>query len=216
MPVITISRMFGSGGSILAADVARALGWTLVDSAFVEGIARRLGMTPASVEAIEERVPSLAERLADAFAFGASEVVSASLGTPLPPTEERLLEVTRRVIDETLANGSAVLVGRGAQSYLRERQDALHVLCCAPHEALVERVMQREGIPREQADALVREKNRQRLEYVRQHWNRDWLSPGNYHLCVNTAWLGLAGATEIVVRVARERLARAVTGAGDG
>lgn len=205
MPVITVSRMFGSGGSILAADVARALGWTLVDAAFVEGIANRLGRTPASVEAMEERLPSLAERLADAFAFGASEVVSASLGTPMPPTEERLLEVTRRVIDDTLARGPAVLVGRGAQSYLRERQDALHILCCAPHESLVERVMQREGIPREEADGLVREKNRQRHEYVRRYWNRDWLAPGNYHLCVNTAWLGLDAASDLVIRVARER-----------
>lgn len=208
MPVITVSRMFGSGGSVLAADVARALGWTLVDSGFIEGIAHRLGTTPASVEAMEERLPSLAERLADAFAFGASEVVSASLGTPMPPTEERLLEVTRRVIDDTLARGPAVLVGRGAQSYLRERQDALHVLCCAPHEALVERVMQREGIPREAADVLTREKNRQRHEYVRQHWQRDWLSPASYHLCVNTAWLGLDGATALVVRVAQERFGR--------
>ncbi|HSA57892.1 MAG TPA: cytidylate kinase-like family protein [Gemmatimonadaceae bacterium] len=205
MPVITVSRMFGSGGSILAADLARTLGWTLVDSAFVEGVAQRLGTTPASVEAMEERLPSLAERLADAFAFGSTEVVSASLGTPMPPTEQRLLEMTRHVIDDTLARGPAVLVGRGAQSYLRERQDALHVLCCAPHEALVERVMQREGVSREQADALVVEKNRQRHEYVRQHWQREWLAPVNYHLCVNTGWLGLDGALELVVRLARDR-----------
>jgi cytidylate kinase len=125
----------------------------------------------------------------------------------MPPTEERLLEVTRRVIDDALARGPAVLVGRGAQSYLRERRDALHVFCCAPHEALVERVMQREGIGREPADALVREKNRQRLEYVRQVWHRDWLAPATYHLCVNTAWLGIDGAVTLVLDAARARFA---------
>ena len=32
MPVITISRMFGSGGSEVAARVADTLGWTLLDN----------------------------------------------------------------------------------------------------------------------------------------------------------------------------------------
>jgi len=205
MPVITVSRMFGAGGSELAAAVARELGWTLVDNAFVERVSLRLGATPASVEAMEERVPSLAERLANTFAFGSSEVVSATLGTPMPPTEERLLEVTRRVIDDAVARGPVVLVGRGAQSYLRERSDALHVYCCAPHDQLVERVMAREGIAREQADALVREKNRQRVEYVRRFWHRDWLAPATYHLCVNTAWLGIDGAVALVLDAARAR-----------
>jgi len=197
--------MFGSGGSDVAARVAGVLGWRLVDSAFVAGVAGRLGTTPAAVEAIEERVPTLAERLADAFALGSPEVVSASLTTPLPPTEERVLEVTRRMIEDTLSRGPAVLVGRGAQEFLEYRDDALHALCCAPPDALVSRVAERERIPREEAEALVREKNHQRTQYVRRHWGREWLSPEHYHLCVNTAWLGIDMSVELILRVAEER-----------
>lgn len=205
MPVITVSRMFGAGGAELASRVAGELGWTLVDNAFVDGVAGRLGVTPASVQAIEERLPTLAERIADAFAFGATEVVSASLGGAMPPTEKRVVEVTTRIIDEALAHGPAVVVGRGAQSYLRARADALHVLCCAPTEPLIARVMEREGLDRTTAEALVQEKNRQRAEWVRRHWNREWLEPANYHLCLNTAWLSLDRAAVLVLRVARER-----------
>ena len=79
MPVITISRMFGSGGSEVAARVADGLGWTLLDNALVERVAARLGRTPVEVQAIEERVPSLAERFADALALGSPEIVSPSL-----------------------------------------------------------------------------------------------------------------------------------------
>jgi cytidylate kinase len=205
MPVITISRMFGCGGSEIADMVARELGWKLLDSGFIEGVAGRLGTTPAHVEAIEERVPTLAERIADALTFGSPEMVSASLTTPLPPTEERVLEVTRRMIDETLARGSAVLVGRGAQSYLEFREDALHVLCCAPFEMLVTRVAAREGVSREQAEALVREKNQQREQYVKRHWGRQWLAPEHYHLCLNTGWLGTDVSAGLIVRVAVAR-----------
>jgi len=87
MPVVTVSRQFGSGGGQVARLVADALGWRLVDSAFIDGIARGLKATPALAEAVDEHVPTLAERIADAFALGGGEVVSASLGTPMPPPE---------------------------------------------------------------------------------------------------------------------------------
>lgn len=197
--------MFGSGGSEVAAGVAETLGWTLLDNAFVERVATALHATPAHVQAIEERIPSLAERIADAFAFGASEIVSPSIRTPLPPTEDRLLEVTRHVIDEAVARGPVVVVGRGAQASLANRSDAIHVFCCAPVEALVSRIRTREGIPAEQARQRVTEINRRREQFVRRNWQRDWQSATNYDLCLNTSSLGIAGAIDAVVRAARAR-----------
>jgi cytidylate kinase len=206
MPVITISRTFGSGGSEVAAQVASGLGWTLLDNALVERVAARLGRTPVEVQAIEERVPSLAERLADALALGSPEIVSPGLSAPLPPTEERLLEVTEHVINDAVARGPVVLVGRGAQSYLAQRADALHVFCYAPKQAAVHRVMEREGITVEAATRRVEETNKRREQYVRRYWHRSWLAHENYHLCVNTDWLGIDGAAALIVRVAEERL----------
>src|SRR5215210_2801402 len=207
MPFITISRQFGSGGLDVAARVADALGWTLLDNALVERVAARLGRTPVEVQAIEERVPSLAERLADALALGSPEIVSPSLSAPLPPTEERLLEVTERVIDDAIARGPVVRVGRGAQAYLAQRTDALHVFCYAAKPALVARVMQREKTTAEEASRRVDEMNKRREQYVRRHWQRSWHAPENYHLCVNTERLGVDGAGDLIAQVARDLLA---------
>jgi cytidylate kinase len=212
MPAITITRLFGSGGSEVARRVAESLGWRLVDNAFIDGIARGLRATPAIVEAIDERAPSLAERLADALALGGGEVVSASLATPMPPTEQRVADVTREVIAEAIARGPAVVVGRGAQAYLAERTDVLHVNCYAPHESLVERVMARDALSQEEADKLVREKNHQREQYVKRNFGRALLAPEHYHIMLNTAWLGLDRCVAVVLDLARERLgARPVT-----
>ena len=43
MPLVTISRQYGSGGSEVAERVATALGWQLYDNAVVDEVARRLG-----------------------------------------------------------------------------------------------------------------------------------------------------------------------------
>ena len=205
MAIISVSRMYGSGGSEVAQLIARSLGWSLLDNAFVEAVAERLGVTPAEISVREERVSSLAERLADAMALGAPEMMPPLPNTPLPPTEERLVEITRRVVDEAVARGPVVVVGRGAQSMLAERGDVLHVLCYAPRSALVARAMRRLSLPAEEAGRVVDETNRQREQYVKRHWNRSWLAHGNYHLCLNTEWLGIDGAADIVVRLARER-----------
>lgn len=205
MPIITISRQYGSGGSLLAARVADALGWPLLDNAFVEAVAQAAGADPSEVAAREERVPSLVERVLAALALGSPETLPTLLDTTPPLSEERLLAVTRRVIEEAAAAGPVVLVGRGAQAVLAQRQDVLHVLCYAPLDALVRRTTDRLATDAARARALVEETNHQRQQYVRKHFAREWLGLENYHLCVNTDALGIDGAAELVETAARRR-----------
>ena len=204
MPLITISRQYGSGGSEVAARVAAALGWRLYDNDVVQQVAERLGVSAAEVWAREERVPSLVERVSVAMAAGAPEVIPAAVELA-HPSEERLVEMTRRVIEDAVRAGPAVLVGRGAQCMLAARDDALHVYCYAPDAWLAHRVETELGLPADDARERVREMNHQRAEYVRRHWDRDWRDVTNYDLCVNTGRLGIEGAAGLVTQVARGR-----------
>jgi cytidylate kinase len=205
MAIVTVSRQYGSGGSEVAARIATALGWRLLDNALIDSVAEKLGTTVEEVEAREERVPSLVQRLADAMALGSPETIPPIADASLPPSDERLLEMTRRVIAEAIAAGPVVLVGRGAQSMLAERTDALHVFCYAPKPALVARAMRRLSLDAAAAQKAVEDTNRQREQYVRKYWNRSWSAHENYHLCVNTEWLGIDGASALVVGLARQR-----------
>ncbi len=209
MPVITISRMYGSGGSEVAQRVAAALGWSLLDNDIVDAIAERSGLTRAEVSAQDERVPSLVERLASALSLGSPEMLPPVPTGPVETTEERIIAVTQRVIEEAVQAGPAVFVGRGAQCLLAEREDALHVFCYAPRSALRKYAMDTFKVGQDEADKMVAEQNKQREQYVRRHWNRNWLAHENYHLCLNTAWLGLDGAADLVVDAARKQFARA-------
>ena len=145
--IITVSRMYGSGGRDLAAGVARQLGWSLHDSAMIDEVAARLGVSVSEISAREERVPSLAERISGAMTLSAPEsalpVADASM-VELP--EERLVAVTQSVIEEAVKQGNAVFVGRGARFLLGERRDALHVFCYAPMAALVEYAVKHRGV----------------------------------------------------------------------
>jgi cytidylate kinase len=204
LAVLTVSRLYGSGGSEVAEKVAKALGWSLLDNAVVDAVAARMGLTAEEVQAREERVPSLVERLTSAMAMGSQEWVSP-MASAKRPTDEQLIEVTHRVVEEAIARGPLVVVGRGTQEMLASRQDTLHVFCYAPRKALIARTMQREGVSAEEAARLVDETNKQRDQWVRLHWERDRRAHDNYDLSVNTDRLGIGGAVELVVDAARMR-----------
>ena len=204
MAIVTISRMYGSGGSLVARRVAEALGWDLLDNGVVDAVAKRLGVSPAEVSAHEERAPSLVERLAAALTLSVPEMLPMA-DDALPPTDERIVAVTKAVIEEAVQTGPAVLVGRGAQCLLAGRPDALHVFCYAPRAALAAFVISDQGVSNDEALRIVDSMNRQREQYVMQHWHREWRAEENYDLCVNTGTLGIEGAARLVTELARER-----------
>ena len=198
--------MFGSGGSDVAARVAGALGWDLYDNAVIDAVAQRLGLPPAEVSAQDERVPSMVERLAEALAFGTPESMPAVADRTAPPTEEEIVRVTARVIEEAVQRGPAVFVGRGAQCLLAERADALHVYCYAEPASLLRYAMAHRGLDAANAERVVADVNRQREQYVRRHWGRNWRSLENYHVCLNTGVLGIEASAALVISLARSRL----------
>ncbi|HEY5021418.1 MAG TPA: cytidylate kinase-like family protein [Gemmatimonadaceae bacterium] len=206
MPILTVSRLYGSGGSEVAALAAKKLGWSLLDNSVVDAIATRMGLSVAEVRDREERVPSLVERLTSAMAMGSQEWASP-IADAKRPTDEQLIEVTRHIIEEAIARGPLVVVGRGAQEMLAEREDALHVFCYAPRKALIARTMQREGMSAEKAARLVDGTNKERDQWVRLHWERDRRAHENYDLSVNTERLGIEGSAQLIIAAAGIRFA---------
>ena len=205
MPVVTISRQYGSGGSEVAERVARLLGWQLYDNAVLDEVAARLGISSAQLSEREERVQSLSERLASAISLSAQEVMPTIGDATVPPSEERIVEVTRRVMEEVSQSGPAVIVGRGVQCIMATRTDALHVFCYAPFESLVAFAMTKHELSADEAKRQVIEMNARREAYVKRHWGREWRDVANYHLCVNTGWLGIDHAAELVLETARKQ-----------
>ena len=205
MAIITVSRLYGSGGSEVAALTAKLLDWSLLDNTVVDAVAARMGLSAAEVRDREERVPSLVERLTSAMAMGSQEWVSPMAAAAKRPTDEQLIEVTRHIIEEAIAAGSVVVVGRGAQEMQAEREDSLHVFCYAPRKALIARTMQREGVSAEEAARLVDSTNKERDQWVRLHWERDRRAHENYDLSVNTERLGIQGSAQLIVSAAKIR-----------
>ena len=203
MPIITISRMYCSGGSNVAARVAKRMDWSLLDNKVIDEVAARTGLSVSEVAAREERRPSLAERVATAMALSTQEMMAPLASAQFPPTEQHLLDVTRAVIEEAAARDSVVIVGRGAQMMLGARSDVFGAFCYASLEALTRSCMHRDTLDHAGAEKRVQHVNQERTAWVKANWERDWRGIENYHLCVNTDALGVDGAVDTIVRAAQ-------------
>jgi cytidylate kinase len=207
MAVVTITRQYGAGGSLVAQHVAERLGWTVIDNEFVGEVAQRAGLPPEEVAAREERAPSLIERLASTLAVAAPEVFVPAAAREHEPDEEALIRVTERVIAEAATHGRVVLVGRGATAFLGtapEGARALHAYVVAPRGVRIRTVAERLAVGTEEATKMVDDIDAARERYLERYYGRRRDDAANYHVVVNTAWLGYAAAADLIVAAVRQ------------
>lgn len=201
--LITISRTYYAGGSEVAGLVADALGWRVVDNAFIDGVAERAGLAPEEVARHEERTPSFLDRLSRTTALAFPELFATPIASVDDFEEAKLVKITRSMCAELASEGRMVLVGRAAAAVLAHAPDALHVLVVAEREERVRRTMQALSLERDAAEAAVDEIDGNRERYHREYYDRVWLDPTCYDLALNTSRLGFEGAADVICSRAR-------------
>ena len=201
---ITLSRQYAAGGSEVAGKVAEALGWSVVDDAFVDRLSERSGLTPADVASLEERVPTFLERLAQSSALSFPEYLSATPEVLEEPGELKLAKLSRELVAELGRRDRMVFVGRACAAVLGRETDALHVRLVASPAHRARYAVESLGVPEDEVEALLETTDRNRERYHREFYQRDWSDSVLYHMVLNTEWLGIEGAARVIVARARE------------
>lgn len=217
MPVITISRQFGAGGSTIGHALADRFGAEYLDREIAMAVARRLGLPEGDVDDQDERAPGLLDRFGWILAAGHADAAAPyaeSLVTAPPMDGDRLAALTQQIIREAAARGNAVIVGRGGCFVLRDRPGTLHVQLIASLEARIGFL--RDRIEQAPADAqpddaslrrLCQEIDQARGRYLHHLYGVDWRDSDHYALVIDTGKLGIHTATELIAAAAGGRLA---------
>jgi cytidylate kinase len=99
---------------------------------------------------------------------------------------ETILKITERVVQHAAKNGNSVIVGRGSQQFLRNREDAFRVFLYAPREDKVRRLLAR-GKSEDEAEQLVDTVDRERADFIQKYFHVEWPNRAIYHTMINTA-----------------------------
>ncbi|MGB6384951.1 MAG: cytidylate kinase-like family protein [Terriglobales bacterium] len=182
--IVTLEREFGCGGGGIACELARHLGWKLWDQQLTSAIAQRAQVAESAVALCDERVDSRLYRLAKTFWRGSYERGMAMTAAHAFDTD-RMMAMVEEIMHSIATEGNAVIVGRGAPFFLREREDTFRVFTYAPHDEKIRRVLEM-GKSREEAEDLVENVDKERMAYIKHYFNADWPTRALYHMMINT------------------------------
>ena len=199
--IVTIEREYGCGGSEIARRLGEHLGWKVWDQLLTEEIARLANCSKAAVEGREERDDPLYYRLFKSFLRGSYEG-SLNAHKLNMVDSESILKMTRHVVQRAARDGNCVIVGRGSQHFLKDREDTLRVFLYAPREEKLRRLLAR-GKSEKEAHELVDAVDRERADYIVKYFGVEWPNRPLYHTMLNTE-IGddsVAQAIEQIVKI---------------
>lgn len=200
MGVVTVSRTYGAGGKHIAAALAEALGYRVVDRDLVEAAATRAGLDPEAARQLDERAPAFVEKIGLALAGATPEF---GLGAPVAMEDQTLADSIRSVMESLAQAGGYVILGRGGQAALHDFPGVCHLQVVGELEKRSARIAESEGISLQEAIKRCRKVDAERADYVRRFYGADTMDPLLYCAVLNTARLGLERASEVAAAVVR-------------
>ena len=208
MPVITIGRQFGAGGTTVGSLLARALNADLLESRIIDEVAHRLELPKEEVEAEDEQPGSLLARMLMALGSASSEQLIPPETTAWNPpnanptfdTRKAVLQITQHVIQEAAKEGNVIIVGRGGAYILRDLPGALHVYLRAAESVRVKTIMQRYSITsEEEARRRLKQTDENWSAYIKQVYGHDRNLASHYDLVIDTGRLGYDATVDVIL-----------------
>jgi hypothetical protein len=202
MAVVTIARLTGSGGDVIAARVAEGLRYDLIDSALLTKIAEHAGVRLEQVMGLDERCESrMVKWLLKIITPKVKKIIHEEEPHLKP---EGYIEYLTHVIHGMAEKGKIVIVGRGGQFILREMGNAFHVRVIADQSTRVNWLKQSYEISEEEALDRIKRSDAMKRNFSRRYFRKDWDDPLLYHVMVNTSRLPVEEASEMIIGAVRK------------
>jgi hypothetical protein len=183
--VITVEREYGSHGGEFAHDLARHLGWRLLDSELVTGAARMAGVDPKLAAKFDERLDPWYYRYGKSF-WQDPVYAPATAGEEKIFDSGRMLELIRQQILDAAKQGNCVLVGRGSACALAGKPGCFHIFVYATASAKKEWFTRAFPHQAQNAEQHLAAFDRRRAAVIRKFYQQEWCSRGLYHMMLNS------------------------------
>ena len=192
--VITISREVGSGGGTVARKLAEKLNVNYISKQLMQALEERFNLTPASIEHLKSTKKNWFTDLFEQVAPNpkapirvggytySREVLEAVTVQDIYDAE---VEILNAIADE----GSCVIAGRSAFFVLKDRPNKVDIFITASKEARVKRIMEKQGLSREDALHVIKTIDEGRDNYVKRFTGISRYDMRNYDLLLDMDYL---------------------------
>jgi cytidylate kinase len=200
MGVVTISRQFGAGGLSLGKQLADTLGYTFYDDQIIQLISEKAKVSQNWVKSIDrETGGKLQQAISSLMPKG---IIDRILSGERGHLDESIyIDLLRQIIIQLADQGNAVILGRGGQYILKDRNDSFHVLLIAEKNYRIRFIEAKYKLSRASAEQIVNAEDKRRMNLYRKFERSDYDEPIHYHLILNMSKLKLDQATRIIYQM---------------
>lgn len=179
----------------MALALGRKLGIPVYDQELIAKAAEQSGFSKELFANSDEKrnLLALSSFIVDVGRFGSADNYMS---------DNQLFVIQSNVIRSLADKGPAIFIGRCSDYILRDRK-CLDVFVTATDEVRIKRIAERMNITPEQADSLMRKKDRTRETYYNYYTFGNWGVASNYDLCVDSSVLGIEGTADMIIDFCR-------------
>ncbi len=203
--VITISRELGSGGRTVGRKLAAALDVRYSDKELIGQLMKQFNLTASGIEQLKGKKKNW---IADFITFVAPvpkvgmlvDTDSRYVQEFRPDlTTDDLFKAETEILESIANEGSCVIAGRSGFFVLKDRPNKLDVFITASPEHRIERVMRKQQLSREEAEAAIGRVDTARNNYVQRYTGKSRNDARNYDLCINMDKLSEDDAVQLIL-----------------
>jgi cytidylate kinase len=184
-PIVTVSRQKGSQGTYLAEKMAERLGYQLLHKEIIDMISTSSGYRRKIIESLDDKIRSRMDLWVEGMFKGM--YIDAS----------DYFRYLYRVIMSISELGGVLVVGRGA-NFMLKRDQGYNIRVIASRPKRIANLMEFRGMDHDEAEKETRKFDRERSGFVRNNFNRDINDPKAYDVIINTTYLDIERAIEMV------------------
>lgn len=184
--IINIGRQVGSGGRIIAKQLANEFNCQFYDKEILNLAAKESGFSEQFFEQNDEQ-KGFFQTLFHLHA----PLLSDSNFYDNQFSQESLFRFQSEAMMKAANKGNCVFVGRAADYILRGYANTVNIFITANITDRIKMVTQRIGCSEQEAKKLIIHKENNRASYYNYYTGKKWGNSCSYDLCINSSILGL-------------------------
>ena len=119
------------------------------------------------------------------------------------PINDKLFIAQSDIIRNIHRKESSVIIGRCSDYILAEEENVLKVFVFADINDRINRISERQNISEQKAAELIAKTDKKRSNYYNFYTGKKWGKLENYDLVINSASLGIVGASDMIAAAAK-------------
>ena len=187
--VITINRELGSGGRTIGKKLAEKLGVPFYDKALIQSLQEKYQLTTEEIERLKGQKHNwwadFKRSLKIMPSYAAPQLISGKTAIPdFLITDDIFLSETE-ILKGIAADESCIIAGRSGFFVLRDHPNHLSILIQARLEYRINRLVEKRGISKKEAEKIINEVDTSRENYVKKYTGTSRYDTRNYDLVYN-------------------------------